>query len=116
MGQIETRQLPVALTQQELLDRGERVADIQRQLDDAEAALKAYKSAHKSQVEGLDATRRHLSHEIRHKQEIRQVEVDIRKNWDEARVETWRCDTGELVSSRPMTPSERQRDIGTEVN
>lgn len=103
-----TRSLPVKLTEEELLARGDRAAYLDRREEELTAALNSAKSDYKHQIEAVIAERRALQERIRSKQEHREVECEQRMMYRLGKVIEIRIDTGEQISERPMLESERQ--------
>ena len=108
---METRSLPCVLTEPELLERGNRVADVLRDLEDLDEKRKQAAADFKGRIDVLDATARQLGKEIRTKTEYRMVEVVRETDYRRNVAEVVRSDTGEVIESRPLTPAERQMEI-----
>lgn len=106
-----TRRLPVKLTFEEVRLRGKRMATLESEVEALEDEKKAITGDFKSKIDGRRAEILALTRQINEEQEYRQVEVVERKDWDELVIDTVRTDTGDILESRPMTPSERQRPI-----
>jgi len=105
---VETRYLPCILTEKELLERGQRAAELVSEIASQEEEKKAAAAAAKSKIDALEAQLRDVSREVRTKVERRQVEVRLEKDFDRNVEETVRCDTGEVVETRVLMPQERQ--------
>ena len=90
---IETWSLPCALSDDELRVRGEELGKLVDQ-------------RLKEEVDALGDKIVKAATVIRTKKEDRPVEVVERPNLAKRMIEHYRCDLHELVSSRPMTPSE----------
>jgi len=106
-----TRRLPVKLNREEVRLKGKRLAILEAEIESLEGEKKAVVDDFKSKIEGRKAEIQSLSRQVNEEQEYRQVEVVERKDWDELTVDTVRTDTGDIIESRPMTTSERQRPI-----
>ena len=103
---METKILPVRLTDLELLERGQRVAELLRQVSEIEEEKKATNSDFKARIEEREGELHDLGSQIRNKAEQREVEV-MRQADEEAGIEsTIRVDTGEVIGTRAMTPTE----------
>lgn len=101
----------VKLTEDELLDRGRRLAECHSRIDDADAALNEAKADHKAAVTPIMTEIDTLAATIRRGTEDRSVTCDLVINEPMTRVETVRRDTGEIVRVRPLTEEERQREL-----
>ena len=106
-----TRRLPVRLEYDEIRLKGMRIATLEAEVEAIEEEKKAVTGDFKSKIDGRRTEISALSRQVNERQEYRQVEVIERKDWVERTVETVRTDTGEVVDSRPMSPSELQRPI-----
>jgi hypothetical protein len=113
---FKTRSLPVALTDTELLLRGQTMADLQREIATAEAKKTADAKAAKEEIDTLKGTLSFVSEQVRTKCEYRDVDIIEEKHYDDDTqkhvMRTIRADTGEMVSVRPLTDSERQTELG----
>ncbi len=103
--------LPCDLTQEELVKRGEALSSLISDHTLLESRAKEVSKEFKDKVSSIALTIREVSHVIANKRETRKVQC--MKTWDYKRgvVEIHRNDTGELVSSRSMTPEERQGNL-----
>lgn len=120
-GQVEKVKvmlLPVKLTEAEVALRSQELATAEGKLTEGERDLKSWievqKEAKKKRENENAATRddvRRLGKVVRDRAEQRDVAIEERSNFDAWTVETYRCDTGELVTKRGMTPEERQRSL-----
>jgi hypothetical protein len=108
---VDTKWLPVHLTDDEVRARGERIVALMQERTEADADAKRQRDAHKARVSDLDKTMTHLAHEVRTRTEHRDVEVKEAFDHDRGLVETVRLDTGEVVETRPMTARERQKPL-----
>ena len=101
------RELPVKLTTDELLERGEAMADCEFEIDKQKAVRKGVNAIIRAQTD----ERAKLAHVIESGVETRKVVC----KWvgDYAR-NVWRLvrqDSGGMVDSRPMTAADRQTDF-----
>ena len=105
------KELRCALTDEELLERGQSLARTLEQIQKREADGKAYAAAVKSDIEGYKSEGQKLYHQISEKSEWRQVECNEVHDFEKWRVSVVRTDTGEIVSERAMWDEERQDEI-----
>lgn len=111
MPKTLTLTLPVNLTQRELLERGEALALGRVSRNETASAAKAKAGEFKAQLEELDAEVDRLAGIVRDKAEPRPVVCELRPDMQRGVMETWRTDTGELVSSRVLEPHERNLEL-----
>lgn len=109
---MQTKRLPVALTDEEIRLRGVQMAGLENQYEEASGEAKQTAKSYKDTLEGLRLSILKLSDQIASGKEYRDVQVEERKDWDTQEVLTLRCDTFEVVDRRPMTPNELQRGRG----
>jgi len=100
--------LPVVLTNEELVDLGQELAEREEHLRESQQEKKDTAKAIDGQIKSHEAEILRLSRIIRARQENRDVGCEIRKDYKDGLVETVRTDTGEIVASREMTVEERQ--------
>lgn len=117
-AKIETRNLYVPLTEDEVRLRSQEMATAERILAEAEADEDTQAEAWKARKKALETTtadaRAKLSivgRVVREKREIRAVEVIESRNHASKTVDTVRTDTGEIIETRGMTESEMQRSL-----
>lgn len=108
---MKTQWLPVALTDVELRERGDRLASIFDEKVVVEFGKKAASDAAKDRISALDEEAGTIVREIRQKTQSREVEVEDVEDFEALMVKTVRKDTRETVSHRGMTPEERQRAL-----
>ena len=113
---MNTETLPVVLTDIELLDLGQKLAEKHREGRMEEDDQKEAKSAMKERLEGIENEINRLAGLIRERREYRQVEVHEVKDFSRSMVDTLRDDTGELVRTRPMTSEDRTVSLFTDAN
>lgn len=115
-----TKKLPVDLTDAELLERGDKLAQAEARtellyVDLAE--VKSYASEEKKRIdEALErqrGLRRDIAEEIATRKTQRNVECEVIFTAD-LKVVTVRKDTGEVVDVRDMTADEQQMVLGEE--
>lgn len=104
----ETRTLAVALTDHELLERGDQLARAHQAVLDAKAEQKAAAERAKDTLNELEGAVRRLARVVREKTEPRDVECRIVHDYAAHSVQVVRTDTGEVVASRAMSEHERQ--------
>lgn len=104
----ETRNLPVKLREDELLERGHSLASVIQDITSEEARQVDVKAQMKARLSELEARRSQLAIVVSRREEQRDVTCDVFHDYDRVVVETVRRDTGEVVYSRAMTEDERQ--------
>lgn len=105
---VETRTLPVTLTDSELLERGDQLARAHQAVTDEEARQKTEKERMKDALGELEGAVRRLARIVRDKAEDRDVECRIVHDYLANAVQVVREDTGEVIESRAMSDHERQ--------
>lgn len=105
---METRNLPVELTKDEIRLRGEELARKHAEWDEVESARKAADKEAKGKLERIEAESKELANNIRTGREYRDIEVREVKNTDTLTMDLVRVDTGEVVESRPLRADELQ--------
>jgi len=113
-----TMLLPCELTDDEWVARSRDLASLEAILADAEAAeveaadeYKARKKRLAAETQTKRANVARLAQIVRTRSEERNVEVKTETDFEASRVQTVRVDTGEVVSTRPMTETDRQREM-----
>lgn len=109
----EKRSLPVALTQEELLEKSQELAKDQLDIKDTEARAKDVAADFKAIIAKLDATIGILSRAITNGYEYREVECEWQYNYKTGIKTLTRLDTGKTVKEEIISDHERQ--IGLEV-
>lgn len=104
-------QLPVLLTDRELLDFGQRLAKCQADLAEHNLHAEQVKKDLKAKESAIEAERARLSGIIREKKEIRDVQCERWAHYDRGEIEEIRTDTGEVIYCRRMEPHERQQRL-----
>lgn len=102
----ETRSLPCALSELEVAERAHKLAKAALDLVALDVRKKVAAAAFKEEHELLNSNAKQLAREVHTRQEMRDVEVEYRHDDIRLHVDTIRCDTGEVISSRPMTADE----------
>lgn len=111
MPKTNTMRLPCRLTEEEVRERGERLA---RELNGKvllEEKRKEVAAELKRAIDALDAELLDLARAIRDRTEEREVEVETTRDLHRRVLETIRRDTGEVVSARPLGPDELQLNL-----
>lgn len=107
----ENRILPVKLHEDELRDRGDKLAAVIQDLNAEESRQVDQKAQMKARLSELDARKTQLAIVISRREEDRDVAVDVFANYVGGLVEVVRRDTGEVISKRRMTEEERQQPL-----
>ena len=105
------RDLKVKLTAEEVAERADRAAKLLEDRDHEESEFKAHGTHVRGRIAQMESEMRHLSGEVRTKCTYREVECERRFLYDIGVVQEIRVDTGEVLSERPMTDREKQRDL-----
>lgn len=103
----ENRELLCELTQAELLNRGDAMADAELHIE----RLKAQRSEVADRIKAERATRRKLAGIIDAGKEFRQVRCAWIERFENNCFELVRQDTGAVVDTRAMTAADRQETI-----
>lgn len=106
-----TRSLRCELTDQEIHERAQTAARMVVTIDELESAAKAEAKRRKTFIEEKEAELRRLSAEIRDKATFREIDCERLYDYKLGLVREVRTDTGELLSERAMTYSERQLEL-----
>lgn len=111
----ETRSLKVILTNKERLDLGDQMARAIQSKESAEGHKTEAVAQFKSEIERHQAEAARIARSLANGYEFREVECEVRplasRNGDAPQVDIVRTDTGEVVQTRGMTPSEMQRAL-----
>lgn len=103
--------LPCDLTRDEKLLKAEEMAEHLKVRAEVEVEAKSSADDYKTQLKRLDRLVGDRAEEVRTGVEYRQIECVERGSYRMNKVDVIRCDTGEVVRSRPMTVSERQDSL-----
>ena len=109
------KELRCALTDEELLARGQALARALEQMQKREADGKAFAANVKSDIEQYKKEGLRLTSHIAEKSEWRPVECNEVHDFEAGTVSVVRLDTGEVVSERRMWDEERQEDLPLEA-
>jgi hypothetical protein len=104
----DIERLPCQLTQDELLDRGQKLAQVGADLATHRAHADQVKKELRARESQLEADRAFLENVVRSKQEPRDVEIAAYLGERPGHVDDVRLDTGEVVRSRPAREGELQ--------
>ncbi len=107
---------PVRLSTNDLIERGAELSALLVKISSDEAHAKAAAAAAKSAIDTLKNEAGALARTVHSKQENRPVECKDNYCRSNMTVETARLDTGEIVSSRPMTAEERKDAFQAELD
>jgi hypothetical protein len=102
------RQLPVPLSEHEALRKAEELSAKLADRRDVDDEHKYRAAEYKQRAKVLDSEIALLGDEVRHRREFRLVECKEEPDHQASVMHMIRTDTGEVVSSRPMTAEERQ--------
>ncbi len=106
---MQVRRLPVKLTDEEMIIKGQELAELESELTDLESLKRAASKSFAKQIEVKKGKIQRVSHAINTKQENREVECEEVRDEESLKVSIVRKDTGEVVSERLMTDEERQK-------
>lgn len=104
-------EVKMALTEDELLDRDQRLAKACAEKESAERDKAAYNSQIKSRIDRAQADVTKFQSAISNGFEFRSMKCREFMNYEERTVHVVRPDTGEIVESREMTASEYENYI-----
>jgi hypothetical protein len=108
---IATRPCAVRLTSNELLEFGERLAQVEDDIATENAQQEDTKKGMKARISALEARRTELASIVRRKHETRDVQVDLVATADDGKVREVRQDTGEVIFTRLLSDEERQKKL-----
>lgn len=106
-----TRNLPCRLSDDELRQRGDALAETCQELHAEEQRQTDVKAQMKARMTELEAKQTRLSIVISRREEYRDVPCDQFGDTVRGTVDIVRRDTAEVVETRPMTDSERQQSL-----
>lgn len=105
---IKTRSLPVRLSREERELRASQLTETIAKHDQVDGERKAAAAGYKASVDRLNEEIRKLATAVRSGVEHRDVEIEERPTHD-FMINVYRIDTEELVDTRSMTDSERDK-------
>ena len=103
---MEKRDLPVKLSDELLADRGRELAELRREIDEAEESRKLENNRRKGIIADMEEAAADLLRTLGSGTELHPVECVISMDFKRRLVVTTRDDTGEEVSSRSMSAEE----------
>jgi len=103
--------LPCILTEVELKESSELMANANRKIKEAEARLKSATTQIKSEIAEYEGARDKHAERIMSKTEYRNVECRVEWHFSEKVKKVYRLDTGEYVQSLTMLDSEFQENL-----
>jgi hypothetical protein len=108
---METRLLPVRLTDGEKLVRGKQMSRAELDIKALEEEKKTVTARYKPQIDELKAQIQKLAREVDTGTQDRLVEVTWERDEATGVMKLHRVDTGDIVEHRPMTISEKNGDL-----
>ena len=105
---MNTRRLLCKLDDQDILIRGQQLANAEKEYADIEAEKKTANQHFKDSMDAIGGRIYTLSAAIRDREEIRDVEVIVQDDNLMLKHRVVRLDTGEIVESYDFTEKERQ--------
>ena len=106
-----TRHLRCPMSQEELLERGDRMARLNATTKELEASLASEVASRKAVIKSLESETNKVAQEIRDRAIYRDVDCERVFDYERKQVRETRLDTNELLFDRPMTFSELQGDL-----
>jgi hypothetical protein len=110
----DTRYLKYTLTEQEVSDSAQDLAQHLGDMESLENELKAIKADMKAKIEKCTAEIKIAQRLVRDKYEMRLLPVTVESNYTQCTVVIIRDDTGEVVRDRKMTGEEKQQTMDFE--
>ena len=111
-GEREMRELPIALSEKEILARGELLAKEVQVRERVDTERKEAAAGFRERLDKHDAEIERLAEEVESGAETQDVECALYEDGDRMLMQWVRLDTGEVIEERPMSAEERQLDIG----
>lgn len=108
---METRNLAVKLTREELEQRADQMATLVAELCDAEDRKKISAKMIGDEIKQIQVQLGDIAAEVRHKEQVREVAVIREKDLHLGFESVIRSDTGEEIERRALEPSERQAEL-----
>ena len=103
-----TKTLLVKLTTEELTEKSQELAQATQDYSAEQKRQEDVKAQLKARLTEIDSKRFQLAYIVSRREEEREVRCDIVANMNTLVAHITRRDTGEIVSSRPLTDKERQ--------
>ncbi len=101
----------LTLTKEQLLEYGKKMSELDQQEEDLSVEQKASAANFKARMSDLETERKRLSKCVRSGKEQKTGECDVSYNYEKGVIEYFEIETQVLVSSRKMTPEERQLSL-----
>ena len=111
IDRVIPKQLAVPLTEQELRAFGDDLATVCQNIRTETERQKSLKSELKARLDQLEARQTELASIIGRREEIRDVQVECRRDFNTNLFEEVRLDTGVIIHSRPLAEAEYQTEI-----
>lgn len=111
MSKLTVEILPCKLTQEDVLSKSRKLADLLEDNNQLERDLGAFKKQIKASMDKNSSEVAILTNQIQTNTEYRDVFVREEIAWDKGIVNMYRDDTGEKVRVRSITEQERQTRI-----
>ena len=109
--EIVIREVTLALTANEVIDRAVELGSTLEQLTDLETKAKESSSGFRSQIKEMRAKIDKLGEVIRSKSETKEMDCYEIPDWKKGTMEVFRADTETRVHERAMTDDEKQMRI-----
>lgn len=103
------KEVSFSLTQEDFANKGKRVAELQQQLGRLSNEIQGIKESFKARMQLIEQDIGHELAVISRGEEIREVEVEERLDYDRGIVEY--LHNGAVCDERPMTPIDRQQKM-----
>lgn len=108
-------ELPCVMTEEELRLKTQQLAALPDEITRLELAKKAKTTDYATTIKAKQAELQQLAHEVKTGKELRIVACIEQPLYGAEMVETVRTDTHQVVSKRPMNPSERQEVLNIDA-
>ncbi|MFH0981862.1 MAG: hypothetical protein V2A79_10015 [Planctomycetota bacterium] len=107
----ETRMLRVQLTQEELLEAGQKMADQMRMIESLDAEADRIKKQYQGRLAEAQATLEVARSLVQDKYEIRKVQCTVVLDYTDLKCYVTRDDTAELIVDRKLLEEEKQSSL-----
>lgn len=111
MSKTITKRLPCILSDEERLAFADQLAEANERVEEATANRKSLMQQMAAEVNQAIGHRDRINGIVASKTEYREVDVEVKFDFDKGRVTQYRKDTGEEIMNRPMTQKERQTNM-----
>ena len=105
------KELPVQLTQEELMEKAKELAKLQQDKASAEEQAKSAAATYKDRIASAQSNISILSRDICNGYEYRQVPCQWEFDWSAGKKRLVRNDTGETIKTEMITQDDRQADL-----